>query len=584
MRLNKDRKVLVGKLILIFSILVFWAYTTLNFEVMFNNDRVTLWVHGPSVVEEGEEFEITIETWDKFERLAGGYVGKISFDIKSYNSSTLEEISAVCSLPDDYEFTSNFIWRGLIPAYKITGADNGKKTLEVEINTPGIHYILVEEDDNENRYWSNPIIVKPKGSNYKNLYWGDIHGHSLYSDGSGLPTEAYQFARDVALLDFSALTDHSEYFLRMGDIDIFNVFQNYIQITNDFNEPGKFATIVAMEWTPNFIVQGKSLARGHLNFYFKGDDMPYFSTFTHLTPDDLYDYIKENSDDDFISWGHHTNIGQFGSDFGFYDEDINRLIEICSVHGSCETHGDDNLYHPANEIQDDGFSVRDALKMGRRFGIMASSDTHDGRLGHSIVHTKASAYNQYPYTLAGYRLYHKYPGSITGVFTSKLDRKHVFDALYSRSCMASTWINRHYIDFTINGLSVGVNDSIVVVPDANSNRSINIIACSDGVSMDPGNPTKIDNIKIYKNSELWKTYKDINKHVFPITINDTETITGTEYDGCIKRDGKWYIHEQSMEPVDPDELKTDMDYYYIRMVDTSGGAAWIGPIWVDVKS
>ncbi len=320
MRLNKNRKLLIGKLTLIFGILGFWASMTLNIEVMYNNEMQILWIHTPSIVEEDDEFEITIEVWDKFERLAGGYIGEISFDIESYNYSNLDEINADYNLPDDYEFSSNFISNGIIPAYKVSGADNGKKTFEMEIDTPGIHYLVVEDVETENKFWSNPIIVKPKSSNFKKLYWGDIHGHTLYSDGSGLPSESYQFARDVALLDFAALTDHGEHFPRIGDIDMFNIFQNYIQTTNEFNEDGKFATIVALEWTPDYIVRGDDVANGHLNVYFEGDDMPYFSTFMAQTPDELYDYIKENSDDNFISWGHHTNIGQFGSDFGFYDE------------------------------------------------------------------------------------------------------------------------------------------------------------------------------------------------------------------------------------------------------------------------
>ena len=109
---------------------------------MLNNDQTTLWVHAPSTVEADEEFEITVEAWDQYERLAGGYTGKIYFSIKSYNYTTLQKILSKYDLPNEHRFTSNFIWGGFIPAYKVIGLDNGKKSFDVSISTPGIHYIL----------------------------------------------------------------------------------------------------------------------------------------------------------------------------------------------------------------------------------------------------------------------------------------------------------------------------------------------------------------------------------------------------------------------------------------------------------
>jgi hypothetical protein len=553
MRLDRERKFVIGKILLIISILGSWAFMTLNFELWINNEMKSIWIHTPSIVEENEKFEITVQAWDKFERLSSTYNKEISFSIESYNYSTFASISANYSLPPDYLFTSNYYWGGIIPAYKIASvADNGRKSFEAIINTSGIHYIKVVEKLSGNIYRSNPIIIKPIGTIEKRLYWGDIHGHTLLSDGSGSQSEAYEFARDVGKLDFAALTDHAEYFPRLGDWDLFNVFQNYIQITNDFNEPGKFTTIVAMEWTPDLIVRGAEMARGHINVYFKGDSIPFFSTLTHQNPDEIYTYLKEKSDDDFMAWTHHPNVAQFGSDYAYYDEEINRLIEIYSMHGSAETYGADNLVKPFGVIEKSGFSVRDALKMGRKFGIMVSSDTHDGRLGHSIGHTGASAYNQYPYNFAGYRLYQNYPGGLTGIYSPGLNRDPIFDSLYNRSCYGTTWVNRHYIEFSINGTSIGVNDSTLVVPNQNSHRELNITIYADRNSVNPNSVKKIKEVNIYKNSLLWYSNKSIDNFLFKTTLLDTDQITGNGF-----------------------------DYYYLRMQDTDGGAAWIGPIWVE---
>ncbi len=584
MRINKKSQKII-KLSVLLGIFGFWFYLVIDLDVAFNNEMKTLWIHTPSIVEAENVFNFTVEAWDKYERLAGAYTNEISFSIESYNISTLSMINSIYELPKDYKFTSNFFWKGIVPAYKISGADNGKKAFEAKINTPGIHYIIVKDKDLNKEFRSNPIIVKPKGSDFKKIFWGDIHGHTLYSDGSGLPEEAYQFARDVALLDFAALTDHSEHFPRIGDNDVFGEFKNYIRITNEFNQPNRFVTLVAMEWTPDYIVRGDDVANGHLNFYFEGGDMPFFSTLTHQNPYDLYDYVRKNSKSRFMAWTHHTNMGQFGSDFAFYDEKINRLVEIYSIHGSSETYGDDNLVHPVGEIQEPGYSVRDALRMGRKLGIMSSSDTHDGRLGHSIVHTSANHYNQYPYTLAGYRLYHRYRGGITGIFAKKLSRESVFNALYNRSCFASTWVSRPYIEFKINGLSVGINDSTVIVPEKNSTRNIYVLVAADGVSLKADDIVKITRINIYKNSELWKSFDKINSLLFKTNLNDTDDISGTSYDDCIKKNGNWFIHKDSLKSVDPSELNTNgEDYYYLRAEFSNNAIAWIGPIWIQVKT
>jgi hypothetical protein len=47
-----------------------------------------------------------------------------------------------------------------------------------------------------------------------------------------------------------------------------------------------------------------------------------------------------------------------------------------------------------------------------------------------------------------------------------------------------------------------------------------------------------------------------------------------------KADGNWYVNERSLAPINPATLNTGgVDYYYVRVVDSLGGAAWMGPIW-----
>ncbi len=548
-----------------------------------------MWIHSPSIVETDEPFNITVEVWDKFERLVGGYTGEIQIQLESYrlNTTGYEPLVGVIwnVTETDFRFSSNHQWGSIYPAHLVEGADNGKRKFNISISTPGIHYFQVTELGSGDVFRSNPVIVKSTGSTFKRLFWGDIHAHSYYSDGSGHPNEVYQFARDVALLDFAALTDHAEMFPQMSTVDLFNKFDDYIQITNSFNEDGKFTTIVALEWTPLFAGARSYLTNQHTNFYFIGDDMPFVSTFTHFTPDEIYPYIRENTNDQFMAWTHHVLRSDYGSDFGFYNESINRMIEIYSEHGNGETVNQSlNVYPTVHSFDENshGYSVQDALRMGYKMGLMASSDSHDGRMGHNIVHTEArGAVHTYPLSIAGYNL-GAYPGGLTGLYTTDLNRTQVYNSLYSRSAYASMWVTRPIMNFTINSVSVGENDSTVVVPDVNATRTLEITILADGVSLMPDIRTNISKVEIFKNSELWRT-EIVNDIIYHLTINDNTTITGTSYDHCIqKEDGNWYIHELSNKPVNPASLNTNgTDYYYVRMIDTAGNLGWIGPIWVD---
>ncbi len=52
-------------------------------------------------------------------------------------------------------------------------------------------------------------LTMPVCAQNEKVFFGILHSHTSYSDGSGLPEEAYAHARDNALCDFFALTEHN---------------------------------------------------------------------------------------------------------------------------------------------------------------------------------------------------------------------------------------------------------------------------------------------------------------------------------------------------------------------------------------
>jgi PKD repeat protein len=75
-----------------------------------------------------------------------------------------------------------------------------------------------------------------------NVYYGNLHSHTDYSDGTGTPAEAYAYARDIANLDFLAVTDHGEYLTNSEWNDIVTQAEAY-------TEDGVFVAIHGFEWS-----------------------------------------------------------------------------------------------------------------------------------------------------------------------------------------------------------------------------------------------------------------------------------------------------------------------------------------------
>ena len=97
------------------------------------------------------------------------------------------------------------------------------------------------------------------------VLWGDLHGHSAFSDGTGLPEDYFVYARDVSALDVVALTDHDHW----GILPLAEHPELWNEIraqTRRFHAPGRFVTLLGFEWT--------SWIHGHRHVLYFGDDGP----------------------------------------------------------------------------------------------------------------------------------------------------------------------------------------------------------------------------------------------------------------------------------------------------------------------
>ena len=170
-----------------------------------------------------------------------------------------------------------------------------------------------------------------------NLYFGDLHSHTSYSDGVGTPRYAYAFARDSAGIDVLAITDHGEL------LDSLKWQDTKLQ-ADSITEPGRFVGIAGFEWTDwNY---------GHINVLGTQD---FSSTFICPTLDSLYHWLANQPD----------GIGQFNHTAPWcFDTFRYRAIGDSGI-ALCEMH--DNLQ---------SFCYHLALDSGWHVGMTAGQDNH----------------------------------------------------------------------------------------------------------------------------------------------------------------------------------------------------------------
>ena len=245
--------------------------------------------------------------------------------------------------------------------------DSGRKTIELEPLPPGVWRASGEISLDAETFSSisNPLLCDATA---RRVRWGDLHGHSQLTDGTGTPDDFYTYARDVAMLDFCALTDHDHWGMRFVDAHE-EVWQGLQATTNAHNAPGDFVTLVGYEWT--------SWIHGHRHVLSFNDSIPMLSSIDEETDDpaELWAALRGT---DSLTMAHHSAGGPIATNWDFPpDPVLEPLTEVMSVHGSSEAMDSPSLiYSPLK-----GNFVRDALDKGYELGFIASGDGHDGHPG-----------------------------------------------------------------------------------------------------------------------------------------------------------------------------------------------------------
>ncbi len=303
----------------------------------------TLQVFVPATARPGESIAVTVSVVD-----AVGNTG-IAFSAEVALSAGREGLQ----LPESVSFLPHHL---------------GRRQIQARVEEPGVYRIIaigqgyLEGLSAE----SNPMIVR---DGVAKQLWGDLHGHSNFSDGTGLPEDYFLYARDVAGLDFAALTDHDHWGVEFLDENP-DMWETLRAAAKQFHSPGRFVTLPGYEWT--------SWLHGHRHVLYFADDGPVLSSVdpNYETPDQLWEGLRGLP---AMTFAHHSAGGPIGTNWNYApDPELEPVTEIVSVHGSSE-YGDapGTIYYPVR-----GNFVREILeKHGFTLGFIGSGDSHDGHPG-----------------------------------------------------------------------------------------------------------------------------------------------------------------------------------------------------------
>lgn len=346
------------------------------------------------------------------------------------------------------------------------------------------------------------------------LYWGDFHRHTDVSNCrtgfDGCIVDHFRYAYDIGKIDFLGTSDHT---------DIGKIYHPYEWWHNQrmhdaLHSPGRFNTMYVYE-------REQVWPWGHRNVVFanRGGPIVYIKRPTYraspwqavfpveagigeILPYELWDILENYGKP--VAVISHTGASRMGTDWGKYDrigygsENVVEIYQGARVSyegegapqptaglkpGEKYTIDGDAEATPPGPILDFGKyragTYQNALELGRRLGVFASSD-------HISQHT-----------------------SYGGVYCEEFTREGIIEALDQRRTIAAT--DKIYLNFTCNDQPLG---SIL-----ETEKDPVLWFRVDGTA-------PLRRITIVRNEEDWKSFGPLDESIFETTLTDDAMLEG----------------------------------------------------------
>ena len=422
----------------------------------------------------------------------------------------------VANAGDNPTITMTVNGEDVIPSYN-EGLISYMAESEMEEGRTTVTITVTRADGKEaTKSWSFTV-----GTATYQLYFGQLHSHTTYSDGSGSLDAALQYVASLpeeANVDFVAFTDHSNYFDKSGeanpegalyDMSLATAYsqetwKSYKDAVAAFNASQSDVVAIAgfeMTW---------SGGPGHINtFNTPGIVSRNNTTLNNKTSDAgmkaYYALLSQPEGADSMSQFNHpgSTFGTF-SDFAYWDPVIDSrifLVEVGNGEGQIGAGG----YYPSYEY----YTM--ALDKGWHVAPTNNQDNHKGKWGNANDARDV-------------------------IITDDFSEQGIYAAIRAMH-MYSTEDKNLEIGYTLNDLLMG--SSISVVPEKlNISVTVNDPDASDSIS-------KVE-----------------------VIVNSGKTVY-TWSDPAELATGALSV-----------ELDPDYSYYYIRVTEGDGDLAVTAPVWV----
>ncbi|MDX9882950.1 MAG: CehA/McbA family metallohydrolase [Prolixibacteraceae bacterium] len=306
----------------------------------------------------------------------------------------------------------------------------------------------------------DPAEAEKKPSIKKlNYYFGDLHQHTTLSDGDLDIEEAIKYIKEKKVLDFVAISDHSQYF---DFPDEWGKSQNWKKVqetTAKYNEDGVFIALPSFEWSKNS--ETGTGGKGHINVY----NTSWWATANQEVMSLENFYQKLVGSPGALAMFNHPSKTNF-KNFGFYNTSIDERMVLFEI----ATRSGRPTFVPRFE------NYVYALDKGWRLAPADNTDTHKG------FWWAENCFGR------------------TAVIATELSREAIYEALRNRQAYA-TYDKNLKINFAANGEIMG---AILKKP-----KKLNILIEIE----DPDSQDKINRIDIITEGGLVAHSKEFSSNI-----------------------------------------------------------------------
>lgn len=455
----------------------------------------------PSFVVRNRRFDVTVRFEDQYGNLTS-----------EADSETLIELS--------YEhLRENLNWKLFVPETGFISLPN------LYFNDPGVYTIKLYNTQTKQTFTSPPIKCFPETT--KSLFWGLLHGESERIDSTENIDSCLRYFRDDKADNFFAASPFEG--TEETSLEIWKIICQQI---SEFDEAERFTALMGFQW------QGESPQEGLRHIIYAKDNRQLLrkKDLKYNTLDKIY---KNFAPKELISIPCFTMGKGIGYDFHDFSPEFERVVEIYNAWGSSECTKKEGNPRPIAAQSKNGVvemasgSIQKALARNCRFGFVAGG--LDDRGSYADLYDSDQE---------------QYSSGLTAIIAAEHSRAALFEALYNRSCYATTG-ERIILGLYLATFGMGSETSTALRHGFLFNRHIHGYVAGT---------CNLQSVELIRNGQVIKTWSP-GKHSLDFEYDDMSPLEGIV--------------------IDAKDKKPPFVYYYVRVIQVNGHMAWSSPIWVD---